>query len=161
MPVVPTPTITDVDRKHRKKLEQHFAERDFLNYAVSYDKLRRTLIRLGVDESEVTETISDCVLAWDDKQEKSVKEDLNDRISAILGENGISSVELTNPFGVPKIGLVYSSSNTSLNKGLLKTKLISRGVSTTIVEWAMEEATTKTEYTTLQIRSVKKEGDKE
>ena len=138
------------DRRQRKELTNLLRERAFLTVAMSL----KSLLAAGLTPDQITQ----CVAAWDDKSEYKLKDDMNNRIAAILTDNGITSLREQDAFGNTKDYIWMEGGSAVLNSGKLRTELLARKIAPDVVAEIIESATTRSKYYTLQCRSVKEEA---
>jgi len=162
MPNVPSPTLSDIPSKERRKLEKLLFERDVLGYAFSYAKLFRLIESLGnYSDEDIHASLQDCILAFDTPQEDEAKKDLNDRISAILTEHGLKGLRSPDPFGrLMDLSMYESTSAPRFNRDKAVEIAPSLGVSTTKILEILERATSpgKT-FAAVKVQAVRQKSD--
>ncbi len=168
----PPCTLQDVSFKDRTKLQKLIYERAMLNYTFSYDKLLRAFISAmnksqqaanlfeNITIDEVNILIRECIVAWDDTEAKVVKDDLNDKISAIYTENGIEkTLRHTDPFGNGRDIIMMEGTATSFSKtDAAQIAVADYGIAASDFQEILARATKQTKYVTVQVRKVAENG---
>ena len=162
MPYIEPLTLNDLPRKERDNLRKLLYERDILGYAFSYSKLF-ALLSNYLASDECHEYLQDCILAFDTNQEDQAKSELNDQISAILLENGMTGVRSPDPFGRLMDCTIYTSTSPPrFNRNKAIELAPSMGVSTTAIMAILDSATSPgSAYAAVRVVAVKQKDKEE
>ena len=151
---VPTPTIDTLPAPDRKKMTALLAERAMFGLVFSYKKLLK--LAGSVDK------IKECISAMDEDEAKEERHLINDGISQIMAENlqpndkGNISLRGPDQFGVVRDLIFMQSKGTpSISRTRLMELAPKYKISTDVAAKWIEEATTRTPFTTVQCRKVK------
>ena len=152
---IPTPELTDLNKKVRDKLQPLLHEKAVMGYAFSYSKLLALLTRMGAEDPNLE--ISKCILAVDSKSEDEAKSKVNDKIAAIYSEEELKSLRSEDPFGRRMDYMIYESTTPArLNSTKLVEIAPSLGISTKKALELVAKATTPgSPYVAVVARAVK------
>jgi len=108
MPTVPPNTLNDLPKSVRREAQRLLFERSVLGYAFSFEQLEKHMSVADIQK---------CVISWKDDELKSVKSDINDRLTSIYTENGIDkTLRDTDPFGRPKDYIMMEGTTVSFSQ---------------------------------------------
>ncbi len=160
----PPSTLQDVSFKDRTRLQKIIYERAMLNYTFSYEKLLKAFLMasslMKYDIDVINNAIRECIVAWDDTEAKAVKDDLNDKISAIYTENGIEkTLRHTDPFGNGRDIIMMEGTSVAFSKiEAAQIAVADYGIAASDFQEILARATTHTKYVTVQVRKVAENG---
>lgn len=162
MPYVPPSELKDIPRKDRGKLQKLLYERAVMSCIFSWAKIHAALKKLGVPEEDIPATVQGMVAAYSDSEAKPLKSAINDSVSAIYSENGVTTLRDADPFGRTMDYIYMESKGTPVINRMKAIELAPKyNITPGTMMDLLEEATTRTPFVTLQARAVKNGGGEE